>query len=390
MWGWLSARVAGRFPAARPAFVTLSVFGTGAYASQHQQDLSACELFFLAPPAATWSLEANLLCAFVVITVVGVFWHESDSAVQRRQNDLMRDELAKQQAEIRKQQDRLPEFLRTLPAEDFLNLVALAVDQVVDLVRAPGGDTSAKIRSVLTAIATLAKEYDAGTSAEPSKRARYCANLMIFVTGPTPWRQVLKFDSDLPEELRRGILALPLSYSATYDSGGQPDPELSEIALPVPIDPGSARANGSGGWRILPGAPSALVRKKFDFVGDTSQLGTWFDTEGHFLDGVKRDAIAHFEGKQGSMRGFFSVPVFAHDPGISAVESRHVAAVLNVHWNTVGKFEGATAARLFANTVYPLISALSVLLEGCPVPDPGLPVLSGADDNAQPPSAPAS
>ena len=66
-----------------------------------------------------------------------------------------------------------------------------------------------------------------------------------------------------------------------------------------------------------------------------------------------------------------AVPVYAYDEGIVNAKDRSVAAVLNVHWNTSGRFRASDSARLFATGIYPLISALSVLLESYSLPDPG-------------------
>ena len=249
---WQSA--ARRKGALRATLVSGALLLTGTYASQHQAEIAASRFFLLAGADAPWCWEVNFLCLLVAGTLVLLFWHEDSSAKQREYNDSM-------QSEILRQQQLIPDLLRTMPPEDFLNLLSASVDQVMDLVRAPAGDTAAKIRSILSAIATLAKAYDGGTAEIPSEPVRYGANLMLFTdVADSAWVSKIRFDGDLNANSRRGILALPSALSVTSLSQGQPDHLLEELSLPVPTHVGRPRVDGSGGWRALPGAPSSFAK----------------------------------------------------------------------------------------------------------------------------------
>jgi hypothetical protein len=121
-------------------------------------------------------------------------------------------------------------------------------------------DLEALIRSLLSAVATLAREYD--------PNPRYAANVMYFVpSSDKSWKSLNDYKKFMPNECENssvvGALVLDLSLTAssqiTGEEGNKPDEHMSPICFPI-LEPYIAPTTGK--FRVLPGAPLAFAEAR--------------------------------------------------------------------------------------------------------------------------------
>lgn len=265
-------------------------------------------------------------------------------------------------------------LIRTMPPREFLSFFA-GLHEHAEFARrialASGGDHAdieLAIRYVLEIVALLARDFD--READPD--VRYAANLMVFV----PEHEVLA--TDLPVLLPRlrlmhpgrfirdlrGVLVLRRELSAVAEADepeGRPDPNVPEIALPIPLpdderDPARTGETFSR-WKVLPGAPMAFVRGELEVYTDADDMVNWCHQHGAFDPAVIAGIQAHFSqpGQHGIV-SFASFPVYLSGPRRTAL------GVLNVHRNTRGMLREQNLAAQFAALLDPFRAILADLL----------------------------
>jgi len=212
------------------------------------------------------------------------------------------------------------ETLRSLPDHSFLsefNLLFRTNTTEAEKLT----DVDAQLDGMLVALqgfAELAEKFDGSIG------ARFAANLMLFVSAENakPWHASLSFFDGDPQKLD-GVLVLLPELAAV--SGGV-DSTMAQFCLPVPREHGTPKSpKGVGGWKTLPGAPTAYVNNKFEHYAVTSLLHSWCHDFGDFTDTVKSEIQAHFASLSKEISGFMCIPI--EDP----YQNGCVIGILNIH-----------------------------------------------------------
>lgn len=280
--------------------------------------------------------------------------------------------------------DELAILIRTLPPEDFVSALgetywrcSRTLAALEDASERPTRDIVERhVRAVLRALAVLAQKFD-GTP----RGTIYAANVMRYRPVPAldseervRVRARLKFaepETDLAS--LDGVLDLDLVLSvAVSDLAQTSEPEVDStlklMALPIPKPEALKSADGKR-WRVLPGAPLALVLARssehslMDAYADTATLGEWCRKNGDFSESVAQAVKAHFQGEGGSrVRSMVSLPLR------SLGDDADVPAICNIHSDAPGilrqdvfRCEGVvpnSSAEQFAYLVGPLLTNL--------------------------------
>lgn len=328
---------------------TVAVLGvtTGLLGSIYTDELKKMiqALAAITPREGAW-----LFVACVIATALAVFFRQRVIDKKR--------ELVQQRFDAAAED--IPELIRTLPEQNFqhefgivFEKSAVMIRNLVDLeTRADG------VTVLLQGFATLASKFDAGRRDD-----RFAANLMVYLSGASkePWLRTLKFFDRDPKSLA-GVLALPAEFAAVADDH---DKTIPEFALPVPADIGRSREEPGGeGYRILPGAPLAYARNRFEHYAATSALGQWCRDYGDFTEREKGQLNEYFATLADQIAGFMSIPIREPTTAYTPDAERRVLGVLNIHWDRCDRLSNAHSAKLFAAATFPLQVLLAqVLLE---------------------------
>jgi hypothetical protein len=221
--------------------------------------------------------------------------------------------------------DRVRQLVQTLPPSYFRKRLTEtqsdAYHTLQDLVpRTVGNDVDDAsllelVRILLYGIATLGFIFDDHPKHSGGQPARYASNVMVFVPAAaaapffsTSVSKLITFEPrDVDLGRLRGVLLLRTDLSAASDAAtAQPDRELQEFALPVPLDPRTQE----GRWRVLPGAPKAFVTGSIDGYQKVDTLPSWMETEGGFLHETREQLREYFRSSAGQrIRSFISRPL---------------------------------------------------------------------------------
>jgi hypothetical protein len=208
-------------------------------------------------------------------------------------------------------------------------------------------DPSAAVRTTLSAIANTAWMYDG------KPNARYASNVMLFRrrgTASQREQQHLVFCDHANEDLE-GLLALQPDLSSAGTGDADPDPKVREIALPVPVP---SKLDKAGKRRVLPGAPSAFVRRESELYSDAADLVTWCEKHGEFSLNVRNAIRAYLASADGKLvQSFVAVPLLRRG-------ASKPLGVLNVHRDCPGILN--PRPEQFLSLIDPLVELLSEIL----------------------------
>lgn len=250
--------------------------------------------------------------------------------LRQRVDDEVRTGLVNSTGNVEQTSRRIEEFVQTLPPRAFQTELARAVAEVHYAVssampRVAGPTLSEEelvhvIRGTLHAIASLALVYDDQPLMD-GQRARYCANVMLFVpSGPELDNvEIQFFAAESDRRQLRGVLRLRTDLSSTSDPGDghAPDANVPDLNLPVPLAAERNRRKGA-----LPGAPFAFLTRNAAGYNDTQTIVEWCRDQGDFLPSVQQQLVEYFSSGRGrDIRSFISMPL-----------DRQLG-VLNVHAN---------------------------------------------------------
>ncbi|MFL5306222.1 MAG: hypothetical protein ACJ8F1_13475 [Polyangia bacterium] len=274
--------------------------------------------------------------------------------------------LTESQERLEESSRKIPELVRTLPPRDFLADLGIIFEKSLVIAAESASDVEIgeSLRLSLEGIATLAQKFDTGPEA-----ATYAANVMLFLPPEKigGWENHVRFiETGVAAQNLRGLLVLPRSLSAT--SKGGHDVAIEEFALPIPKETGSDRNTGGTGWRLLPGAPMAFDRKRFEFFVDTRELADWSRQHGDFPQYLVKQLEDYFRENASQIAGFMSVPLFQPTTQYNPADNRNAIAVLNVHWSGARRLRYPEAAENFSAVIAPLRALLAKeLLRWCDV-----------------------
>ncbi len=241
---------------------------------------------------------------------------------------------------------RFERLIRTLPPENFLEVVA-------DFYSAAAAATNAafservstphphliveqSLRHLLRIIAALAQQFD-GSHAD----VEYAANIMLFkepanlspVQRDSLQKRLLFCDEGVGIEHLRGVLELQISLSAVAsDANAAPDPRMTPIVLPVPKEPLVSHK-----YKVIPGAPLAFVDDEPDIYTDTRLLAQWCEEYGDFTQQVVQQIRDYFATSH--VRAFVSIPL-SNTETIGNAGPHNPCAVLNIHATRRGLLRG--------------------------------------------------
>jgi hypothetical protein len=262
----------------------------------------------------------------------------------------------------------IPGLVRTAPPTDFLANMAIVFEKGALLTTAllqgtptpPIAAVRECVREMLQALADLAWKY-----ADAPEKVNYAANLMIFSQPkPDACREAPLIFCEPETDVTKlgGLLVLVPELSATRETNDI-DRSLRSFSLPVPRDPGTARSDGGAGYRVLPGAPFAFIRKALELFPDTKKIEEWFHTQGSFPRHTEKAVLDYFDSQASSLKGFVSIPVFRPSAKREAARDRAVCAILNVHWNVHGLLGEPEPAATFEGAIYPVLFLLSQIID---------------------------
>jgi len=297
--------------------------------------------------------------------------------LRQREIDTRREEAQSGLERAQRELERLPDLIRTMPPDQFLQDLGILAEKCVlasDSSQEDGAedDLLESVQATIRAIASLAEVFDdARTGAK-----RYAANVMVFLAGDAclPWKGKVAFLGPRGSlEGLRGILALVPELTAVSSCEG-PDPNLTALALPVPIEKGIPKEGGGDGWEVLPGAPMAFVDKSFQYFAQAREVAGWTERFGNFPGSVVGEIRSYFL-RHPEISGLISVPLFAPHNEYRDRSGRDVIGVLSVHWADARRLSLQGGAEMFAESIYPLRFLLSRQVQhlikklGAPVPD---------------------
>ncbi|MFL5386654.1 MAG: hypothetical protein ACJ8GN_29490, partial [Longimicrobiaceae bacterium] len=198
-------------------------------------------------------------------------------------------------------------------------------------------------------------------------------NVMLFVR-PDRLRGVdLHFaPADLAlEELEGALLSDPRLSTRTDRRGSDPDPDLAELALPVPRRR-YVQAGGREFRCVLPGAPFAWTERTTVTYASQDELLEWCKSECAFPDEVLAAMREYLRGRGRGVQSFVSLP-------LAAPEHEEPLGVLNVHSDRSGLLEARPPDEKLHALLKPLLSLVVDMLE----------LLSAAEHEHQEAASPA-
>ena len=297
-------------------------------------------------PAYAWAFVGVVAFTFVVTAA-----QQFAIAVERREEQArLTLQLSSAEAHLQGLEAahrRLPDLIRTMPEEDFLHRLGGTVEQVFlfDGQAVSKADMLKSLGLRLHGISRLAAMFDRAGDG-------FCANAMLFVEGDEaiPWWSNVLFDSEgVALAGLRGLLVLPHEITSTSDA--VLDPNVAEIALPVPLDPGSARSTGGSGWKVLPGAPFVFsVDTRFELFEGSKDIDDWCEREGDHPAHVRRKLREYFE--KAPFSGFLSMPLYP--PSADYNVKRTPIGVVNIHWGKIDRLRQREAVANFVAGLSPL------------------------------------
>jgi hypothetical protein len=303
---------------------------------------------------------------WVVAGVAALAYFFREQSVAREQH--------KQQDRALYRSERLERLIRTLPPENFLELVGdfyTAAAEAVDAAFAertavphPPEVVEQSIRHLLRLIAALAQQFDGNHTG-----VEYAANIMMFkeTKALKPAERVslasrlLFCDEAVSIDNLRGVLELQTKLSAiAADAKAEPDPRMGPIALPIPV-----HSSVHERYKVMPGAPLAFIEREPDVYTDTSLLAEWCEENGDFTRQVVEEVRSHF--RDSHVRAFVSIPLFAPED-LSNADAQPVA-ILNIHATREGLLRGESEPLAhFVQILRPFHGFLVDLLNALPTP----------------------
>ena len=333
---------------------------------------------------AFWSWMTAILAA------LGFFFRQ-------RADDTMREktqaQLVSQTAELAKlvhKEDQmhqkrikeLSELIRTLPPAKFVDSFAelheisdIAIGKVLASRPYDPEQVEEAIRLVLRAVATLARIFDGDL-----EHVSYAANIMIYTDSASLsahekneiQNKSLKFvEPGVTIDGLAGILELQIHLSANTVMDESHDTNLKPLALPVPLNPRSG-TTADAKWKVLPGAPLAIVTGLPDIHTDFALLMRWCAAHGEYSPSVMREFFNYLESHSEHMQGFLSVPLLQRENPTTRF------AVLNVHCQRKGLLhDHKQAVAQFVSVVKPFQSMLvKLIIAYRSIPRNGTPIAS--------------
>jgi hypothetical protein len=277
--------------------------------------------------------------------------------------------LSSHTTEVLGQAREIRTLVQTLPPANFVNAyveyVVAAQGAWSDLLEehTRGGvheDAIKKgIRVVLKAVAEMFKVYD-----NAREDTHVAANLMLFIprnsfdtsrmVGDRAVRMAFASEGQQWRSLAGVLLLHPTLSAIAGARDSPPDPDITPLYFPVPID---QKVRGASGdlWTVLPGAPLAWVSRTPTSNRSPEALLEWCEHEAALPPEV-HTKLAEYLKEARRVHSFVSVPF----PLADAPESNPIA-VLNVHSSAPGLLEGKDRALLVL--VKPITEVLCSMLK---------------------------
>ena len=301
-----------------PAVVALSGAVAGAWVSIYSTEMKASvPMMVAANPLSAYSFEAKT--GWGLFLLFFLLFAMQQTATNRRDANA-RAELVEESNRLKK----LVERLETLPPAGFLQKFQSLYQELVHLYLLPLSDNLTKqsieedIRSVLKAIASLARKYD-----NAPEHTVYVANLMLcrsreqVASLSQAEQQLLEsrlvFCPELATPKCHGlgaILDTVAELSSDYVGGAAS--HTPAIVLPIPMDRLTNDLGPERGtkFRVLPGAPFAAATHQYAAFDSIQALLKWCAEKADLTQATVTEIQAFFyDGPGKDIKSFIAVPI---------------------------------------------------------------------------------
>ncbi|HEU0300487.1 MAG TPA: hypothetical protein VFR37_13550 [Longimicrobium sp.] len=302
-------------------------------------------------------------CAILsgVLTLMAQSEHMRQSREDESRRSGAENRLIGQSNLLLDQTEQLRHLVQSMPPANFLDVygrqVELSHRTHVDAYEMAAENPRASdelaqmTRVILRAIGKVFAVYD------NAEGAAIGVNIMLFVRPdrlPDPRLDFAPADLSL-EELDGALLTDRRLSARTDRQGSEPDPDLVELALPVP----KRRFIQAGGREyrcVLPGAPFAWTERTTVAYASQAELLEWCVRECAFPEPVLNSLRDYFRGAGHPVQSFVSLPLLTPNGDAPL-------GVLNVHSDRLGLLEARPPDEKLHALLKPLLALVVDMLE---------------------------
>ena len=295
-----------------------------------------------------------------VLTLAAQYEHMRQGREDESRRSTAETLLIGQSDDLLRETEELRQLVRSMPPTNFLDVYGIQLELChrthIDAygVRSDEAgavdEIAAMTRFILRAIGKVFAVYDNAAGAAIG------VNIMLFL-GPNRVELPLDFAPDdlALEELEGALVTDPRLSARTDRDGGDPDPDLAELRLPVPRRR-FIQVEGRQYRCVLPGAPFAWTERTTVAYASQAELLAWCDEECALPPAVHLAMQGYLRSVGRAVQSFVSLPLIPRGGSVPI-------GVLNVHSDRAGLLEDRRPDEKLHALLKPLLALVVDMLE---------------------------